>query len=171
MYTFDSEIEKYMELMGYDVKDQLLRITDALRWSIERSEDPRDQLDHLVSFYIFMDAYTYSMDISKQEIDDLINDRLDRMKTLTNRLEERASVMKKRREELNSETGLFTLESGGKITTRLFNLLQRNGILSLQAAQNKTAKELMNIRGFGPESFKELMTVMKNYGLSFKDEK
>lgn len=110
MYTFDSEIEKYMELMGYDVKDQLLKITDGLRWSIERSEDLRTHLDYLVSFYIFMDVYTYSMGISKQEINDQINSRLDRMKTLTNRfealnnrLEERASVIKKSRDKLNSE--------------------------------------------------------------------
>ena len=170
MYTFDSEIEKYMELMGYDVKDQLLRITNALKGSIERSEDPSNQLDYLVSFYIFMDAYTYSMGISKQEINDEINDRLDRMKTLTNRLEERALTIKKSRDKLNSETGLSTLKQKGLMSKRLSNLLKRNGILSLHSAQNKTAKELMNIRGFGPEALKELMTIMENYGLSLKEE-
>lgn len=171
MYTFDSEIEKYMELMGYDVKTQLLRITDSLKGSIERSEDPRDQLDHLVTFYIFMDAYTYSMGISKQEINDQINDRLDRMKTLTNRLEERALTIKKSRDKLNSETGLSTLKQKGLMSKRLSNLLKRNGIFNLHEIHNITVKEIMSINGFGPESFKELMAVMENYDLSFKEEK
>ena len=170
MYTFDSEIEKYVELMGYDIKDQLLRITDALKWSIEHSEDPSTQLDYLVSFYIFMDAYTYSMGISKQEINVKINDRLDRMKTLTNRLEERASVIKKSRDKLNSETGLSALKQKGLMSKRLSNLLKRNGISSLHEVQNITVKEIMSINGFGPESFKELMTVMENYDLKFKEE-
>lgn len=84
---------------------------------------------------------------------------------------ENCPLIETHNEELNGETGLFTLERGGMITTRLFNILHRNGILSLSVVQNKTVSEIRSIKGLGPRLFKELSTLMNNYGLDFKEEK
>lgn len=84
---------------------------------------------------------------------------------------ENCPLIEPHNEELNSETGLFTLDKKGSITRRLFNILHRNGIFSLSAVQNKTVSEIKSIKGLGPKLFKELLTAMENYGLSFKEEK
>jgi len=169
--SYNPDVVKYMDIMNFDAKTQVLCHLKSLSANIEHSEDNDKIINSLVGFYIFIDEYLESIGISEEDLSNRVKIRLDSIKNFNWRMSEAMRYENARREELTSETGLFTLDKKGSITRRLFNLLQRNGILSLQAAQNKTAKELMNIRGFGPEALKELMTAMENYGLSFKEEK
>lgn len=169
--SHNPDMVKYMDIMNFDAKTQVLRHLKSLSVNIEHSGDKDKIINSLVGFYIFIDDYLESIGISEDDLSNRVKSRLDTIKDFNWRMSKAMRYENARREELTSETGLFTLDKKGLLTRRLFNLLQRNGILSLQAAQNKTAKELMNIRGFGPEAFKELITIMENYGLDFKEEK
>jgi len=57
------------------------------------------------------------------------------------------------------------------LSQRAYSGLKRNGINSLEELSNKTEEQVMEINQIGPGLFSEIKTKMKEYGISFRDEK
>lgn len=55
-------------------------------------------------------------------------------------------------------------------TAKAYNALRRSKVFYLEDLCNKTAYEVKRTRNLGNKHYKEVVNMMKEYGLSFKEE-
>lgn len=60
------------------------------------------------------------------------------------------------------------IEETPNIPIRIHRLLRRKGIFTWEGLLNYTEKELLNLRGLGPASVKEISSTLAKAGLSLK---
>ncbi len=167
----------------YQIRDKALRILrtnmfkeaaivdfEKIKEDAELMDDKKTripEIEETINGIKYLDIDSKEAERCFEDLRDIMKDINERQKKLKDK---QSGVVNKNVDEQSIKKGNIKIADIG-FSTRIYNVLNRGGIKTLDELLNMTYTEVLNLRNMGDRSAKEIVQYLEEKGLKLKEEK